>query len=114
MGSPITTHVLDTAQGHPAPGIEVTLEHHENGAWKSLARGVTNQDGRIGDLLPDGAELSAGVYRLVFHVGPYHQASGTKSFYPHIPVVFEIENPRQHYHVPLLLNPYGYSTYRGS
>ncbi|HXE72030.1 MAG TPA: hydroxyisourate hydrolase [Candidatus Nitrosotenuis sp.] len=105
----ISTHVLDTSRGRPAAGIEVTLDRQVPGGWQELARGRTDQDGRIQDLLPGG--LEAGVYRLTFHTGPYFQGEG---FYPEIKVQVHIKDPDQHYHVPLLLSPFGYSTYRGS
>ncbi len=111
--SPITTHVLDTAIGRPAAGVTITLERLEGDAAIELARGVTDDDGRIGTLLAPGS-LQAGTYRLTFFVGEYLQASGRSGFYPHIPVVFTITATDEHYHVPLLLNPFGYSTYRGS
>lgn len=110
--SPITTHVLDTARGKPAAGIPVSLHLHSDGGWRELARGITNEDGRITDLLQEW-KLKAGRYRLTFDTGEYHAASG-KAFFPEVEIVFEIEDPGQHYHVPLLLSPYGYSTYRGS
>ena len=105
----ITTHVLDTALGRPAQGILIELTRRESGEWKKLGQGTTNEDGRVSDLLKEA--LTEGTYRLIFHTGEYHH---NKGFYPKIPIVFEVENADQHYHVPLLLNPYGYSTYRGS
>ena len=110
--SPITTHVLDTARGRPAAGIPVALHLHSDGNWRELARGITNQDGRISDLLQE-SKLQAGKYRLTFDTGGYLAVSG-KPFFPEVEIVFEIHDPAQHYHVPLLLSPYGYSTYRGS
>lgn len=111
--SPITTHVLDTALGRPAQGIAVTLEQQEGQhTWKSLGQGVTDPDGRIRDLL--AGELAAGVYRITFHTGAYFEARGVDSFYPEVAIVFRIAAPGEHYHVPLLLSPFGYSTYRGS
>lgn len=111
--SPITTHVLDTGIGRPAAGVRVTLERLRDDTATELAQGVTDADGRITDLLEPGA-LEAGTYRLTFFVGDYLAASGRAGFYPHVPVVFTIEATDEHYHVPLLLNPFGYSTYRGS
>jgi 5-hydroxyisourate hydrolase len=111
--SPITTHVLDTAHGRPAEGVRITCERLAAGSFELLAAGVTDADGRITDLLAPGS-LTRGVYRMTFHVGPYQAGRGVKGFYPEVPVVFEIENVDEHYHVPLLLNPFGYSTYRGS
>lgn len=113
MTSPITTHVLDTAIGRPAAGVRVELERHDGGTFAPLATGVTNDDGRVADLLAPGT-LERGTYRLTFHVGEYLATQGRDGFYPHVPVVFEITATDEHYHVPLLLNPFGYSTYRGS
>lgn len=116
MTSPITTHVLDTAQGRPAEGITVLLERlpEENKHWQTLGQGVTNADGRITDLLPDNHVLEPGVYRLTFKTGDYFKRNQSPNFYPSVPVLFEIQMPEKHYHVPLLLSPFGYSTYRGS
>lgn len=112
--SPLTTHVLDTATGHPAAGLVITLDRRESdGSWSRLANGVTNSDGRVGNLLSPGA-LSPGTYRLVFAVGDYLRAGGRPGFYEEVPVVFVVEDTSRHYHVPLLLSPWGYSTYRGS
>lgn len=109
--SSITTHVLDTSKGKPGAGIPVSLDLHVDGTWKELARGITNQDGRITDLLAES--LQEGRYRLTFDTGRYLAQSG-KPFFPEIEIIFEVHDPAQHYHVPLLLSPYGYSTYRGS
>lgn len=113
--SPITTHILDTSAGRPASGVRVVLEHHEpGGGFSAIGEGLTNDDGRVRDLLPQDAMLVRGVYRLRFDVKAYFERGGVESFYPFVEVVFEIRDPAQHYHVPLLLNPFGYSTYRGS
>jgi 5-hydroxyisourate hydrolase len=113
--SPITTHVLDTARGRPAEGLAVVLERREAAApWVELARGLTDADGRCGALLPHGAALTAGTYRLRFATAGYFDDLGVRGFYPEVQVVFQIDDPAGHYHVPLLLSPYGYSTYRGS
>ncbi len=116
MKSPVTTHVLDTANGHPAKGITVVLDYRDaEGGWVEIARGQTNDDGRITDWIPSGKKMKKGVYRVTFEAGFYFDASGVKpAFYPIIPVVFFLEHPDEHYHIPLLLSPYGYSTYRGS
>jgi 5-hydroxyisourate hydrolase len=112
--SPITTHVLDTSTGQPATGVEVTLERrHETGRWQQLGEGATDADGRVIDLLPPGS-LLAGHYRLVFSTGEYFKRKGVTAFYPTVVVNFQIIIPDEHYHVPLLLSPFGYSTYRGS
>jgi 5-hydroxyisourate hydrolase len=113
--SPITTHVLDTTRGRPAEGIAVVLDFRSGeGDWIELARGYTNADGRLSSLLPDGATLPTGTYRLRFATDAYHSALGVRGFYPEVQVLFQIDDAAAHYHVPLLLSPFGYSTYRGS
>ena len=114
MSSPITTHILDTSRGRPAAGVRVVLEGLYGHQWMSLGSGVTNDDGRVSDLLSEDAPLEAGTFRLRFEVGDYFETLGLESFYPFVEVVFHLRDPDQHYHVPLLLNPFGYSTYRGS
>lgn len=115
MKSPITTHVLDTMMGKPAAGISVRLEIQNSlGEWKQLASGATSSDGRIADLLSEGSALQLGTYRLTFDTAQYFRSSGIKGFYPYVHVVFEVHDAAAHYHVPLLLSPFGYSTYRGS
>lgn len=112
--SPITTHVLDVARGCPAQGVAVTLDRQQaDKSWTTLGRGQTNADGRNASLLPAGP-LTPGVFRLRFATGDYFAALHVKGFYPEVQVVFQIEDGGAHYHVPLLLSPYGYSTYRGS
>jgi 5-hydroxyisourate hydrolase len=112
--SGITTHVLDVSRGRPASGVPVTLEVEAAGGWKLLGKGTTNTDGRISDLLASDTAINAGVYRLIFDTARYFADHDTENFYPQVTVVFKIENSSQHYHVPLLLSPFGYSTYRGS
>lgn len=112
--SPITTHVLDTSLGRPAAGVAVVLEASEAGGWRELGRGRTDGDGRCRALLPEGASLGRGAHRLVFETGAYFAARGVASFHPSVVVVFEVREPSQHHHVPLLLSPFGYTTYRGS
>lgn len=111
--SPLTTHVLDTARGRPAAGVPVRLEIAEGEGWRLIAAGQTNADGRLPGLLPEGGLLRA-VYRLTFEVDAYEESQGGRGFYPYAQVVFRVEDPASHHHVPLLLSPYGYSTYRGS
>lgn len=111
--SPITTHILDLESGLPASGVAVKLFAEESGAWKERASGVTDDDGRIKNLLAPGS-LAAGHYRLVFEVGGYFAKRNKKSFYRAVPVDFAIEAVDRHFHVPLLISPFGYSTYRGS
>lgn len=112
--SPITTHVLDTSLGRPAAGVGVALDlMGPQGEWQRLATGQTNADGRWFDALPPGA-LKAGRYRLVFAIGPYFSRLDAPAFFPEAAVDFEVIATDQHYHVPLLVSPFGYSTYRGS
>jgi 5-hydroxyisourate hydrolase len=111
--SGITTHVLDTSRGRPAAEVPVTLEVEAAGGWTLVGKGTTNADGRVADLTP-GDAIATGIYRLVFDTATYFEAQNTKGFYPQVTVTFKIEDASQHYHVPLLLNPFGYSTYRGS
>jgi len=112
--SAITTHVLDTARGRPAAGVPVTLEVEAAGGWILLGKGTTNADGRLSDLMPHETAIEVGVYRLIFDTSTYFAGNNVPAFYPQVTVVFKIENTDQHYHVPLLLSPFGYSTYRGS
>ena len=111
--SQITTHVLDTSMGKPAEGIKIVLFSSEDHGWNEIALGTTNADGRVGDLLEEGKTLQPGTYRLVFHTREYFELRSIQAFYPEVIIVFNTVN-REHYHVPLLLNPFGYSTYRGS
>ncbi len=108
--SQLTTHILDTTIGKPAKGVLITLYNHEN---ELIAKGITNDDGRIADLLKQDEILPTGAYKLIFETASYFAGQKIKTFYPRVTIEFEITD-RSHYHVPLLLNPYGYSTYRGS
>lgn len=112
--SPITTHILDTAQGRPASGVPLSLHILQNGDWVEIGQGTTNNDGRVANLLPAEHMLKTGTYRIRFETGEYFKSNNLKGFYPYVEITFEIEKTDQHYHVPLLLNPFGYSTYRGS
>jgi 5-hydroxyisourate hydrolase len=106
----VSTHVLDTAKGRPAAGIPVRLERASDAGWAIVARGLTDLDGRLSGWV-DSARLDAGAHRLVFDTGSY---LGPSAFYPEVAVSFMITDPAEHYHVPLLLSPFAYSTYRGS
>jgi 5-hydroxyisourate hydrolase len=113
--SAITTHVLDTAKGRAAAGVHVLLERRDDsGDWQSISRGTTDADGRLRTLYPDHQPLQPGVYRLTFDTERYFDADGITAFYPEISLVFETAPGEKHYHVPLLLSPFGYSTYRGT
>jgi 5-hydroxyisourate hydrolase len=109
--SQITTHVLDTSEGKPAGGIAVVLERLSDSQWMTIAHGTTDNDGRVKNLLAGRAE--SGTYRLSFEVSGYFRLQHKKSFYPSVKIEFIISDDT-HYHVPLLLSPFGYSTYRGS
>ena len=110
--SRVTTHVLDATSGRPAAGIAVTLDRQTGTGWQEVARGRTDADGRISDFGPE--DLKPDHYRVTFAVGPYFSDSGQATFYPEVMIQFRIDDPAAHYHVPLLLSPYAYSTYRGS
>jgi 5-hydroxyisourate hydrolase len=113
--SAITTHVLDTSRGRPAAGVPVQLETRDaSGAWRPIGRGATDADGRLRTLMSDGEALIAGVYRLVFDVEKYFETDAVRSFFPRVIVEFTANDEESHYHVPLLLSPFGYSTYRGT
>jgi 5-hydroxyisourate hydrolase len=112
---PITTHVLDTTNGTPGRGITVSLEIARGpDQWTELARGVTDDDGRIGQFDPPLPRLEPNVYRLRFATGAYFNRLGVRAFYPEVHVVVQIDDVARPYHIPLLLSPFGYSTYRGS
>ncbi|HUO85139.1 MAG TPA: hydroxyisourate hydrolase [Thermoanaerobaculia bacterium] len=110
----ITTHVLDTSRGRPAAGVAIHLELRSGEQWKRIGTGATDEDGRLRNLISANEALTAGTYRLVFATGEYFRNSGVEHFFPEVTILFRIDDPDQHYHVPLLLSPYGYSTYRGS
>lgn len=109
----LTTHVLDTALGKPGKDISIRLQIPVNGTWQTIAQGITNSDGRVGDLLPAEKKLAYGNYKLVFDTGNYFASQKIKGFYPEVEIQFIVFDDA-HYHVPLLINPFGYSTYRGS
>jgi 5-hydroxyisourate hydrolase len=112
--SPISTHVLDTASGRPAKGMAVLLAVKTARGWKALGSGKTNAEGRLAELLPSGARFARGTYRLTFRTGEYFRSLGSMGFYPEVTILFLVQDGSQHYHVPLLLSPFGYSTYRGT
>jgi 5-hydroxyisourate hydrolase len=111
----ISTHVLDTALGKPAAGVGVRLERWENsGAWEQLGAAMTDADGRCAQLLPHEDGLRAGRYRLSFETAGYYDARGVAGLYPLVEITFEARDGESHFHIPLLLSPNGYTTYRGS
>jgi 5-hydroxyisourate hydrolase len=110
--SRVTTHVLDAVSGRPAAGVAVTLEHRLDDAWAAVASGQTDDDGRIADFGP--VDLAPGTYRVTFDTGAHFAAIGQAAFYPEVVITFTLDDADAHYHVPLLLSPYAFSTYRGS
>lgn len=108
----ISTHILDTTRGRPAAGVAITLEREADGAWVAAGKGVTDPDGRCKELHPAAPEVAT--YRITFAIDAYFDRLGVDAFYPTVSIVFRVKAPAEHYHVPLLLNPFGYATYRGS
>jgi 5-hydroxyisourate hydrolase len=113
--SAITTHVLDTALGRAAAGVHVLLDRRaDDGRWETVGRGHTDNDGRLRNLYPGNDPPAPGVYRLTFDTQRYFESMDVDAFYPEVVVVFETSAGETHYHVPLLLSPFGFSTYRGT
>lgn len=112
--NPLSVHVLNLQTGVPSEGVKVLLEKMEDGKWVSLSSGVTNKDGRISGLYPEGKVITPGDYKVTFETGDYYSANNLKTLFKEVPVILHIEKVDSHYHVPLLLSQYGYSTYRGS
>jgi len=111
----ISTHVLDTATGKPAAGVSVRLERHEqSGSWLALGAARTDGDGRCKELLPEPLSLADGVYRLAFDTAAYYASQHVYGLYPKVEITFEVRTGESHFHIPLLLSPNGYTTYRGS
>jgi 5-hydroxyisourate hydrolase len=110
----ITTHVLDTSRGQPAAGVTVLLEIRLASEWSPIGRGTTDEHGRLSSLI-EGRTMMPGTYRLTFDTGTYHRNQGIATpFFAEVKVTFNVRDVDEHYHVPLLLSPFGYSTYRGS
>ena len=114
MKSPITTHILDTSAGRPATGVPVSLWRRHDDSFASMGQGETDSDGRIASGLIDSSEFRPGQYQLRFETAAYFSAAGVDSFYPRVIIDFLVSAEDEHYHVPLLIAPFGYSTYRGS
>lgn len=111
----ISTHVLDVAQGKPAKDVPVRLDRRESaGEWVRLNSSRTNGDGRCGQLLPENEVLRAGLYRLAFDTASYHLAQNVEGLYPIVEITFHVREGESQFHIPLLLSPHGYTTYRGS
>lgn len=112
--NPLSVHVLNIENGLPSPDVNVTLEQKQDDGWEELNAAVTGDNGRINALYPEDMALENGTYRVTFDTGEWFENHDTETFFPEIPVVFAIDGELDHYHVPLLLSPYGYSTYRGN
>jgi 5-hydroxyisourate hydrolase len=110
--SHVTTHILDTGTGRPASGVKATLEAKSATGWQEIGSGTTDADGRIKNLGPE--QVEAGTYRISFETGSYFGEQGTETFFPSVELTFAVKDPAEHYHVPLLISPFAYSTYRGS
>ena len=111
--SQITTHILDTTKGKPAWGVTITLFEKVGSEWLEVAKGITNKEGRTSNLLKEDELLPFGIYKLNFDTKHYFDAMDVETFYPTIDIIFAVKTD-EHYHIPLLLNPFGYTTYRGS
>lgn len=111
--NPLTSHVLNTATGQPAANMKISLHKLQEGAWQEIAAKVTNSDGRAGHFLSQES-FTEGTYKMFFDTGAYFKQLAVKGFYPYVEIVFVIEKPQDHYHIPLLISPFGYTTYRGS
>ena len=112
--NPLSVHVLNLQDGLPSSEVKVSLEEQKNGKWVQLSQATTNEQGRIPALYPEGKKLEKGIYKVTFKTGDWFKAHKQKSFFPEVPVIFEVDGSVEHYHIPLLLSPYGYSTYRGN
>jgi 5-hydroxyisourate hydrolase len=110
----LTTHVLDTARGRPAADVAIVCERRQGDAFCEVARGTTDADGRLQSLFPAKAPVADGVFRLTFDTAAYFARQGVESFFPQVQITFNVDAHEGHYHVPLLISPFGYSTYRGS
>ena len=112
--NPLSVHVLNLQDGLPSSEVKVSLEEQKNGKWVQLSQATTNEQGRIPALYPEGKKLEKGMYKVTFNTGDWFKENKQKSFFPEVPVIFEVDGSVEHYHIPLLLSPYGYSTYRGN
>jgi 5-hydroxyisourate hydrolase len=113
--STITSHILDTTVGRPAEGVSVLLENETAPqTWVPVGDAVSDAEGRVANMVPASLTLRAGKYRLSFDTGPYYAAKNLRAFYPEVYVIFHVHDPEQHYHLPLLISRFGYTTYRGT
>ena len=114
QGNPLSVHVLNTQNGLPSPDVTVVLEQMKGDKWVTLNTAVTNAQGRITEMYPANRALEKGSYRVNFKTGDWFKTQNTATFFPEIPIIFSVDGTVQHYHIPLLLSPFGYSTYRGN
>ena len=112
--NPLSVHVLNLENGLPSPNVEVTLEAQKNGKWVQISQGKTNEQGRITALFPENTNFDNALYKVTFKTGEWFKKNNQNSFFPEVPVIFQTDGSVKHYHIPLLLSPYGYSTYRGN
>ena len=112
--NPISVHVLNLQSGLPSANVKVTLEEQKNGKWMPLSEGVTNDQGRITGLFPENKPFDHAIYKVTFKTGDWFKKNQQATFFPEVPVIFEADGSVPHYHIPLLVSPYGYSTYRGN
>jgi 5-hydroxyisourate hydrolase len=112
--NPLSVHVLNLDNGLPSANVKVVLEAQQNDKWTEINSATTDEEGRISELYPKDASLQKGVYKVTFKTGDWFRQKNERSFFPEVPVVFVIDGSLEHYHIPLLISPYGYSTYRGN
>ncbi|EOR06582.1 hydroxyisourate hydrolase [Acinetobacter tandoii] len=112
--NPLSVHVLNLDNGLPSANVKVVLETQQNNQWVEINSGTTNEQGRITELYPKDTALQKGIYKVTFKTGDWFRQQNQRSFFPEVPVVFVIDGSLDHYHIPLLISPYGYSTYRGN
>lgn len=112
--NPLSVHVLNLESGLPSPNVKVTLEEQKNGQWVQISQAKTNEQGRVTELFPENKDLGNAIYKVTFKTGDWFKQNKQASFFPEVPVIFQTDGSVKHYHIPLLLSPYGYSTYRGN
>lgn len=112
--NPLSVHVLNLQNGLPSAGVKVTVEKQQGDAWQLLNKSITDENGRIVALFPENKSMDKGIYKVTFATGEWFKAHQTETFFPIVPVIFEVDGKVKHYHIPLLISPYGYSTYRGN
>lgn len=112
--NPLSVHVLNLDNGLPSANVKVVLETQQINQWVEINSGTTNEQGRITELYPKDTALQKGIYKVTFKTGDWFRQKNQRSFFPEVPVVFVIDGSLDHYHIPLLISPYGYSTYRGN